>query len=105
MHRDAQHDECCEERPGDHRPPHRKQSGDEKCGCQSHSAPVDLFASDAVPDLTRLHVFCLLTGAAPSGSIEFHQIEFEHRYRPLDLASARMVRAESLYARHCQMMI
>jgi hypothetical protein len=100
LHHDGQHDESSDEPSNDHRPCDQNGPGDQKCGCESHSIQANRVAADALPSVSVFQGFLLLTQAIPSGAIEF-----EHRYRPDGFAFAGTVRAQSLYARHCQLLI
>lgn len=64
-----------------------------------------LVAAEAVPSAHLFHSFCLLSAAVPTGLIDFDRAGSEHRYRPADPALAGKVRAQSLYARHCLLLV
>ena len=105
MHGAGMHGGCGEKQPKGQHPSDQSDPGESGCGCQSHLIQAKLGALDAVPSADIFHSLCLLTAAVSTGSIEFDQIGSEHRFRPADPAFAGKVRAQSLYARHCLLLI
>lgn len=105
QHEDRERDACHSEQSSSQQPCDRDEPGDTGCGCQSHVVQATLVAAEAVPSAHLFHSFCLLTSAVPTGLIEFDRAASEHRYRPADPALTEKVRAQSLYARHCLLLV